>query len=177
MADKIRLATAEDTEAILDLTLKAYQPIRELKIKFSAATADKQLVLNNITRNSTYLLERDGRAAATVTIRYPWADRDHDNPYPFIWWFAVHPDFKEKGIGSKLLAYIEEQVLCEQVKAPAVYLATAKRHPWLIGIYERRGYQAFEEKVYEGDDIVFLRKILNEPLYRILEKREPIIST
>ncbi len=177
MTDTIRLASAEDTEAILALTLKAYQPIRELNIKFLAATADRQLVLNNITRNATYLLERNGQIAATVTIRYPWANPDHDDPYPFIWWFAVHPDFKQKGVGSTLLSYVEEKVLRDQVKAPAVYLATAKRHPWLVGIYERRGYEAFKEKIYEGDDIVFLRKVLDEPLYQILEKREPIIST
>ncbi|WNS78369.1 GNAT family N-acetyltransferase [Domibacillus sp. DTU_2020_1001157_1_SI_ALB_TIR_016] len=176
MTHLIRLASAEDADAILDLTLKAYQPIRDLNIRFSAAHADRELVLHNLTQNATYLLEKNGRIAATVTVRYPWADPGHE-AYPFIWWFAVHPDFKQKGIGSALLSYVEEEVLTKQVKAPAVYLATATRHPWLVGIYERRGYKTFKEKVHEGDNIVFLRKILNPSLYELIEKRESITST
>lgn len=174
MAENIRLALPVDAPAVLDVSLRAYEPIRQLNIHFSAATADLQLVLNNITRNATYVLEENGRIIATVTIRYPWSDPDQSNPYPFIWWFAVDPEHKRKGIGSKLLKYVEEHVLRDQVKAPAVYLATAERHPWLVSIYERRGYRVFDEKIHEGDKIVFLRKILNERLYQITENKVPI---
>jgi len=176
MTELIRLASVEDAEEILDLTLKSYQPIRDLNIRFSAAHADIELVLHNITQNATYLLGKNGRIAATITVRYPWVDPGHE-AYPFIWWFAVHPDFKKEGIGSALLSYVEEEVLTKQVKAPAVYLATAKHHPWLVGIYERRGYKAFKEKVHEGDKIVFLRKVLNKSLYELVEKRESITGT
>ncbi|MFP3725080.1 GNAT family N-acetyltransferase [Priestia filamentosa] len=169
MEDVIRLAETEDVDQVHALTLQAYAPIRELNIKFSAATADRDLVVENITRNASYVLERDGEIAATVTVQYPWTHPEHIVPYPFIWWFAVHPKFKRKGVGSKLLSYVEEKILGEQAKAPAVYLATAKRHPWLVEIYERRGYQAFQEKVHEGDDIVFLRKVLNPSLYNLLD--------
>ncbi|WP_445486754.1 hypothetical protein [Niallia sp. 03133] len=50
MAETIRLAMVEDASKILDVSLRAYKPIRDLNIKFLAATADIQLVLNNITR-------------------------------------------------------------------------------------------------------------------------------
>ncbi|ALC80553.1 GCN5 family acetyltransferase [Bacillus gobiensis] len=176
LTQTIRLALPEDAHTVLELTLRSYEPIRKLNINFTAANADLQLVLNNITRNAMYVLEDEGKIIATVTVRYPWANPDHSDPYPFIWWFAVDPEYKQKGIGSKLLNFVEENVLRDQVKAPAVYLATAERHPWLVSIYERRGYRIFDEKIYEGDKIVFLRKILNEPLYRIIENKEPISS-
>lgn len=176
MTQFIRLATAEDASEILDVTLRAYEPIRELNIDFLAATADLQLVTNNISRNATYVLEQDGHIIATVTVRYPWADPDHFNPYPFIWWFAVDPIYKRKGIGSTLLSWVENNVLRDQVKAPAVYLATAVRHPWLVSIYERRGYKIFDEKLKKEDKIVFLLKVLDETLYRVIENKEPIVN-
>ncbi|WP_445486755.1 GNAT family N-acetyltransferase [Niallia sp. 03133] len=64
-------------------------------------------------------------------MRFPWADPEPISPYPFIWWFAVDPKYKRKGIGSRLLTYVEEKILRDTVKAPAVYLATAERHPCL----------------------------------------------
>ncbi|PKG23309.1 GNAT family N-acetyltransferase [Niallia nealsonii] len=171
---QIRLAIPEDAANILELSLRAYEPIRDLNINFLAATADLSLVLNNITRHSTYVLEKNDKIIATVTVRYPWADPNSSNPYPFIWWFAVDPEYKRQGIGSKLLQYVEEKVLREQVKAPAVYLATAERHPWLVSIYEKRGYKIFDEKFNEGDKIVFLQKILDENLYHIIENKVPL---
>jgi GNAT superfamily N-acetyltransferase len=174
MTQHIRLALVEDAPTVLALTLRAYEPIRELNIKFTAATADLGLVINNIQRNATYVLEQDRSIIATVTVRYPWADPNHFSPYPFIWWFAVDPAYKQKGIGSTLLTWVEEKVLRDQVKAPAVYLATAERHPWLVSIYERRGYKIFDEKENNGDKIVYLRKILNESLFHIIENQIPI---
>lgn len=169
MTQHIRLASVEDAPAVLDLTLRAYEPIRKLNIKFTAATADLQLVINNIERNATYVQEQDGCIIATVTVRFPWADSQHSSPYPFIWWFAVDPAYKQQGIGSKLLTWVEEKVLRDQVKAPAVDLATAERHPWLVSIYERRGYKVFYKKEKDGDKMVYLRKILDETLYHVID--------
>ncbi len=145
MAQQIRLAKIGDAPNVLDMTLRAYEPIRELNIMFSAATADLQLVTNNIRRNATYVLEQDDRIIATVTVRYPWADPEHFSPYPFIWWFAVDPAYKQKGLGSTLLTWVEEKLLRDQIKAPAVYLAITKRHTWLVSIYKGRGYKIFDQ--------------------------------
>ncbi|MFJ7754400.1 GNAT family N-acetyltransferase [Peribacillus muralis] len=176
MSQLIRLDTVTDASAVLGVTLRAYEPIRDLNIKFLAATADLQLVTNNIRRNLTYVLERDGQIVSTVTVRLPWNDPEHFSPYPFIWWFAVDSLYKQKGIGAALLTWVEENVLRDQVKAPAVYLATADRHPWLVSIYERRGYEIFADRVHDGEKIVYLRKILDEKLYRIIENKEPLVS-
>lgn len=176
MSTIVRLAQLEDAEEILDVSLRAYKPIKDLNIKFIAATADLDIVQKNVRRNATYVLEKDSKIIGTVTVRYPWADPDHLSPYPFIWWFAIDPEYKRQGLGSILLEWVEKNILRDQVKAPAVYLATALRHPWLVSIYERRGYKIYEEKEYEGDKIVFLRKVLDEYLYNIIENKEPIVS-
>nr|WP_311632673.1 hypothetical protein [Peribacillus simplex] len=61
MTQLIRLATVKDAPEVLNVTLRAYEPIRELNINFLAATADLQLVTNNIRRNLTYVLEQEGQ--------------------------------------------------------------------------------------------------------------------
>lgn len=96
MTQLIRLATVEDAPEVMNLTLRAYEPIRELNINFLAATADLQLVTNNIRRNLTYVLEQEGQIVSTVTVRHPWNDPDQFSPYPFIWWFAVDPYTNKK---------------------------------------------------------------------------------
>ncbi|MGF6232692.1 GNAT superfamily N-acetyltransferase [Inquilinus ginsengisoli] len=174
MADSIRIAGPDDAPAVLDLLRAAYQPLREMGIRFTAVTADLELVRRTVERHTTFLLERDGGAVATVSVRFPWpVGERHLASYPFIHWFAVAPRLKRQGVGSALLQHVEDDFLRDRVKAPAVYLATATRHPWLRGIYERRGYQAFHRQPSSrGEEMVFLRKILLPEIYRDLEVAE-----
>ena len=174
MAESIRIAGAADAPAVLDLLRAAYQPLREMGIRFTAVTADLDLVRRTVERHTTFLLERDGEAAATVSVRFPWPmGEGHLASYPFIHWFAVAPGLKRQGIGSALLRHVEDDFLRDRVKAPAVYLATATRHPWLRGIYERRGYQAFHHQPSSrGEEMVFLRKVLLPEIYRDLDIAE-----
>ena len=174
MAESIRTAGAEDAPAVLDLLRAAYQPLREMGIRFTAVAADLDLVRRIVDRHTSFLLERDGEAVATVSVRFPWPmGEGHLASYPFIHWFAVAPTLKRQGVGSALLQHVEADFLRDRVKAPAVYLATATRHPWLRGIYERRGYEAFHRQPSSrGEEMVFLRKILLPEIYRDLEVAE-----
>jgi GNAT superfamily N-acetyltransferase len=174
MAESIRIAGADDAPAVLDLLRAAYQPLREMGIRFTAVTADLDLVRRTVERHTTFLLEHDGEPVATVSVRFPWpVGEGHLASYPFIHWFAVAPNLKRQGVGSALLQHVEADFLRDRIKAPAVYLATATRHPWLQGIYERRGYEPFHGHLGSGGEaIVFLRKILLPEIYRDLEVAE-----
>lgn len=72
MKPQYRLAVERDAEQLLALTLRAYEPIRKLGIRFAAAHADLDLVLQNIRENACYVMEEDGRIIATITLRMPW---------------------------------------------------------------------------------------------------------
>lgn len=169
MSELFRLATVEDAEELLDLTLRAYEPIRKLGIKFPAATATIQLVKENIQNSRCYIMEINGKIVATITAR---TYKEITN-WPFLWWFAVDPLVKKKGVGSKLLTWVEETVIRDQLGAPAVTLATSDRHPWLIPMYERKGYERFFE-VDQGEEGkgVFLRKILHPERYELEKHKE-----
>lgn len=163
MKNEFRLATNDDADNLLNVTLQAYKPIRELAIPFLAATADLALVKKNISQNLCYVYEEDKRIAATVSIRMPWGE--HPGPFavPHLWWFAVDPSFARKGVGSKLLHLVEEEIIKNMFKSPGVSLGTAKEHPWLVEMYERKGYVQDKEKhLAEGYTTVFLYKKFNK---------------
>jgi len=154
-----RLATIQDAEAILALTLRAYAPIRELGIHFAAATADLGLVKRNLRDNVCYVQEVEVRIQATLSLRMPWGNQPGPFGLPHIWWFAVDPLITEKGIGAAFMKWIEDEVLREQLRVPAVSLGTADSHPWLFKMYERRGYvRAGEANLGKGHTTVYLAK-------------------
>ncbi|WP_159884954.1 GNAT family N-acetyltransferase [Paenibacillus puerhi] len=157
MSEGYRLAVAEDAEELLDLILGAYQTIRDLNIAFTAAQADIELVATNILEHTCYVVEKDGRLAATVSLK----ELPDVTPHPFLYWFAVDPRWKGRGIGRELLDYIEQRVIRQELRAPAVTLATSRKHPWLLPMYKRRGYQPwFERDLGTDDKLVFMTKQL-----------------
>ncbi|MGG4132268.1 GNAT family N-acetyltransferase [Paenibacillus illinoisensis] len=148
MADFIRLATHADAPQILELTHRAYESIRQLGLGFPAASADLEMVKNNIQRNRCYVSLVDHVICSTVSVAEATTVRtviDYPFDLPFIWWFATDPIYEKKGIGGRLLDEVEATILRE-LHARAVTLSTSARHPWLVEMYQRRGY----EKVYES---------------------------
>ncbi|MGV6874369.1 GNAT family N-acetyltransferase [Pseudochelatococcus sp. B33] len=173
LREDIRIASVADAPELLDLLRAAYEPIKQLGIRFTATTAELPQVERVIRRHTTFVLRREGAIAGTVSVRFPWAGGDaHLASYPFIHWFAVAPALKRQSIGSRILDYAENVFLRDQVKAPAVYLATATRHPWLVGLYERRGYEGFYKHISKGDEVLLLRKVLHPDLYADLDVAE-----
>jgi len=162
LSETIRLARTEDAERVREVIHEAYALIRELNLHWPAAHADVALVRDNIAENDCYVLEIDGRIAATITLSRKEEAR-HLTDLPFLKWFAVHPDFQGKGIGGRLLAYVENEVVLGRLGATAVTLATAEKHPWLLPMYERRGYERFIAfDPGNGDGTMhLLRKILD----------------
>lgn len=151
----IRLATYGDWDEYLSLIKEAYVPLKELGIDWPSVRVDLDAAKKNLESNSTYVLEKDGEIASTVTIRFPWESAEFDSRYPFIWWFATKPKFKGQGIGRTLLDYVENDILKNTLKSPALTLGTsAKKHPWLLDMYIGRGYKVYEEIETDYDDLV-----------------------
>ncbi|ANF98798.1 hypothetical protein AR543_13165 [Paenibacillus bovis] len=158
----LRQAIAEDAEELLQVILDAYEPLRQLQIPFPAGYATLEMIQDNIAAHECYILIKQGRIAATVTL-----DRDHQprlqelSSLPFIRWFAVGPDFKGQGYGAQLLNWLEQEIIAGKHGQPGVMLATATRHPWLAPMYERRGYYTFYDETHNGEHIVFMAKLLD----------------
>ena len=166
MGDVFRLATLADAEILRQITYDAYVTIRELELSWPAANADLALIQDNITRNDCFVLESEGKIRATITLSKT-DDLSPITDLPFIKWFAVDPASQGKGYGGKLLDWVETAIIRDQLGVPAVTLGTAEKHPWLLPMYERRGYEpihSFDKGSGEGT-MFLLRKIVNPSLF------------
>ncbi len=158
----IRIANEKDTKEIHQLMYELFTPLRELGIDWPSANASIEMVKDNIKNNTTFVLELDNTIISTITVRYPWGSVRSISGYPFVWWFATKPEFDGLGYGSQLLKYVEEDFLRDTLKAAAVTLGTSARlHPWLLSIYEKRGYEIYAKHENDDGDLgVIMRKIL-----------------
>lgn len=166
MSELFRQAGVEDAERLREVTYEAYSLIRELELKWPAANADLDQIRDNITQNECYVLEADGIIVATITLSKT-DEVKAITDLPFIKWFAVHPSEQGKGYGDKLLNWIENTIIRDKEGAPAVTLGTAEKHPWLLPMYQRRGYESIRSfDAGNGDGPMhLLRKIVNPELF------------
>jgi S-(2-succino)cysteine N-acetyltransferase len=178
MSITYRLAELKDAERLLHVIYKAYVTIRELELSWPAANADLQLVRDNIATNECYVLVLDGVIAATLTLSKDklvhWSTDD-----PFVKWFAVDPVYQGQGIGSKLLTWVEETIIRDRLGSAALTLATAEKHPWLLAMYERKGYVRINSiDRGNGDGTMYLlRKIVNPDLFEARQHRSEPTKT
>ena len=178
MSEVYRLATVEDVERLVYVTYEAYVTIRELDLKWPAAHANYALIEDNILKNECYVLEVDGEIKATVTLN-KGNEIKFITDLPFVMWFAVDPACQATGIGGKLLTWVEQTIIRDKLGAPALTLATAEKHPWLLPMYERKGYariKAFDSG--KGDGVMhLLRKVVNPEAFEIyLQEQEQQIE-
>ncbi|MBB3112478.1 GNAT superfamily N-acetyltransferase [Paenibacillus phyllosphaerae] len=169
MSEVYRLAGLEDAERLQVITYEAYALIRELELHWPAANADLAQIQDNVTQNECYVLEVEGKIVATITLS-KGDEVKAITDLPFIKWFAVDPGEQGKGYGNKLLTWVEDAIIRDKVGAPAVTLGTAQKHPWLLPMYERRGYEsihAFDPG--NGDGVMhLLRKVVNPAQFSIM---------
>ena len=162
----IRKATTDDVEAIVELMYEAYAPIRDLGIQFESAYPTRDKVKDNMEQNLCYVYEIDNTLISTISLRMPWSNNPGPYYFPHIWWFAANPQYKGKGIGSEVLNFIENEIIKQGFHSPAVTLGTASNHPWLVEMYERRGYQKFGSKdLGKGHITQYFIKALNSDLF------------
>lgn len=162
MSEVYRLATPKDAERLVHVIYEAYVTIRELELPWPAAHANLEIVQDNIDKNECFVLEVNGEIAATLTLSKEKLIR-WNTDLPFVKWFAVDPKYQGNGMGTKLLEWVEQAIIRDKLKAPALTLATAEKHPWLLSMYERKGYERIESVDRgTGDGTMYLlRKIVN----------------
>lgn len=176
MSEYFRLARLQDAQRLHALIFDAYATIRELELHWPAANADLEQIQDNIVRNECYVLDVNGNIVATITLS-KGDDVKHITDLPFIKWFAVDPIEQGKGYGGKLLDWMEKYIIYDKFGSPAVTLGTAEKHPWLLPMYERRGYKSiYSFDPGNGDGTGHLLcKIVNPELFeRVYEQQEEL---
>lgn len=175
--DRLRIATKEDAPAYLALIQEAFQEVKDYGIDWPSTNATLASVTENIETGITLVLERDGCLISTITIRQPWESETPITNYPFLWWFATANDYRGQGIGLKFLQEVEREFLVKTLKAPGYVLGTSgKKHPWLLDMYLRNGFQILGTRENDEDLTVSLFKVLIPERFdeNILRVEQPI---
>ncbi len=84
------------------------------------------------TNSDIMLLEQDGRLAATVMV----GDDGHRG---WVYYLAVDPDFREAGLGRRMMAAAEAWL--RERDAPKIQLMVREDNGQTIGFYNALGYE------------------------------------
>ena len=138
--------------------------VAEFNRALAAETEDKELdwdilstgvcrLLDDAGKGRYFIAEVDGRIVGTTMITYEWSDwRDG-----WIWWIQsvyVHPDFRGRGVFSRLYRHVESLAAAEEVRAVRLYVLQSNqraRAAYLkLGMHES-GYTVLEAGPNNGD--------------------------
>ena len=106
----------------------------------------------SIERSRLHVALEDGQLAGFVVF-YPQRDHVHlEN-------VAVNPGFQRRGIGSRLVAFVEQAA--RQDGFGRVELYTNARMTENLELYPRLGYERFDRRVEDGFDRIYFCKTLD----------------
>lgn len=163
MSEVFRPLAEKDIETFQRFLTAAYADDLQYGIRFQAAFATVEDIKKHLAGNPCYILERDGEIITSCSLRMPWGPNPGPEVFPHLGWVSTHPRYKQQGFSSRMLDWVEQEILIKQFKAPAVTLGTAEEHPWLIRMYEKRGYVAYEKRRLHEDHVtVYMKKVLKE---------------
>ena len=170
----IREITTTDKPAYQALVHNAYQSVLDLGIHFAAATADSNLIETHIKTNLVYGLFIEHDLVCSLSLRLPWGNNPGPYGVPHIGWFATDPAYKKQGLATKLLNWVEKNILLDQLKTPFVTLGTAANHPWLTDFYTKQGFTEIGRADLSDDHTtIYYRKVLNPELFELWQKYHP----
>ena len=137
-------------EEILALQKLAYQSEAQLNNDFTIPPLRQTLDEIHAEFEQTVFLkvEQDGRIVGSVRAR----EKDGSC---YIGRLIVHPDYQNRGIGSRLLAAIEHKLNCRRFE-----LFTSLRSERNLYLYAKFGYREFKQAALnEQTTLVFLEKV------------------
>lgn len=174
MARIYRQITFADAMDYQTLVHQAYRPVTELGIHFAAANADLAAIEQHISSNLVFATYVENKPICTLSLRLPWGNNPGPYGVPHIGWVATDPAFKQQGLAAELLAWVEKNILIQQLNVPFVSLGTAANHPWLSNFYIKQGFKENERVDLTPDHTtIYYYKILNQDLFQWWQQRNP----
>ena len=146
---EIRRATKSDLPAIQACAVAAYSMyIERIGREPAPMVAD---FAASIERGQLFVLEQDEIVAGFVVC---YARQDHVHLENI----AVDPRFQQRGFGSRLVEFAEQQARTGGYARVELY--TNAKMTENLGLYPRLGYQQFDRRMEDGFDRVYFKKDL-----------------
>lgn len=142
-----RLGTKEDLDEIGFLIRKAIEHMEQQGIyQWDEFYPTQEDFLYDIDNNTLYVACEDDKIIAIYVISqecaddyYEWKWENPDDSAYIIHRFCVSPDYQNRGIGSKVLSHIEEQI--KSMGYLSIRLDVFSENPYALKLYEKNGYE------------------------------------
>jgi GNAT superfamily N-acetyltransferase len=141
---EIKLLNKEVSLAELtSLVHRSYRQLASLGFKYWATHQSVEDTKKRIEKGECYVGFADKKMVATVTLNdpnkiggHPWYDKTNVTSFSQ---FAVDPEYQRKGIGSKLMDFLEQRAI--EIGVEEIACDTAEGATHLIDMYIVRGYR------------------------------------
>lgn len=152
------LAARDSIDALTALLHRAYAPLAERGMNYSAATQPADVTRQRVAEGHCMVAEVEGQVAGTVTVygphdvfNAPWTAsvpwfRERDTAH--FHQFAVEPDFQHRGVGRRLVLACERWALDHGYKRMALDVAEPASE--LRALYQRLGYADVAKQQWQG---------------------------
>ena len=145
------LASNDDVDTITAMLHEAYAPLAAAGLRFHASHQDSSVTQKRLAKGETIVALDDAEIVGIVTLSEAFATGGtafYDRPdVASFGQFAVRPGYQGRGIGSRLMALIEQRAAEKGVGEPA--LDTSESASELIAMYRAKGYRFIEYVQWE----------------------------
>ena len=163
-----RLGRMEDLDEICHLVKNAVNKLIENNIlQWDEIYPTESDFREDINRKELYVGVVNGQIAVTYTINHEYDDeykkgkwKYEDVPYCVVHRLCVNPDFQNRGIGSRTILHIEEQVLSNGIQA--VRLDAFMQNPYSLKMYDNLGYSFAGYVYFRKGKFCLLEKYLRD---------------
>lgn len=154
-----RFDDSDSIDDLTDLLHRGYKSLADLGLRYLATHQDAETTRKRIEHAECFVAVYAGKLVGTITLNLPeatfgtpWYDRADVAHFQQ---FAIDPAFQGRGIGTRLMAFIEDFARRHGVQELA--LDTAETAVHLIAWYKKLGYRVIE---YTDWDVTNYRSVI-----------------
>jgi ribosomal protein S18 acetylase RimI-like enzyme len=133
-------------------------------LRFMATHQDDEVTKKRLQNGESFVVEQNNKIIACITLykskgknRCSWYNNEG---VLYFGQFAVEPSFQQKGIGSKMMDFIEGYALKNEAKE--ISLDTSEEAKHLIEYYEKRAYRFIQ--YHKWDEVNYRSIVMSKKL-------------
>lgn len=137
------LATDDSLEELTDLLHCAYKKLADMGLRYLATHQDVATTRKRVNEGRCFIAVHEDRIVGTInylpSLNYPQLPHAGRTDVAHFGQMAVDPDFQSKGLGARLVQFVED--LARADGKTEIALDTAETAHHLIEWYTRLGYR------------------------------------
>lgn len=151
MEFSLRWATLDEAPVVRKIANAAYQELADMGLNYTATYQNDEETRSRMAEGRTLMVEINSSPVGTITMREE--NKISQRRSAYLGQFGFLPEFKGRGLGTRVMDYMEELAKSEGYEC--VQLDTAKPAEHLVKMYLKRGYKIvgdthFTDKTYDS---------------------------